>query len=703
MFSGKTIKGIKILKGMTALSLLLAILSFFIILGLSVNMVEAKRGPPKEVEPVIYNGINYTASHEKMGYVEAFNNTTGKKLWEIKVYDVKIDPNMEADVQWIFITNLSIVNGKLIVINEAGVIYEIDMPDAPHVAFSPSSAVKVAFNSSQEFSVNVSDIDDDLILAPSTIQLYLENFGSSQEYVDNNVTLLKEGYILSFDSADQISIPDKDGNWSNVIRIANFSLYKNGEVVKKSNLTAGEFFYYNKTMDGREYTIIEFKVDGIFNWGEGYLVQLRSFHQYSNGTGGQEIPAEITGVPPSEEWNRTFRGKDGYEEKMSVQQTGDGGYFLARSYISADWSGTDIWLNRTDAAGNELWNKTLFEDNAQVYAIQQTADNGFAVAGNKRRYSYSDSIRNAWLLKIGPDGHEQWNRTFGRDYDDTVSFISQKRDGGYILAGFRGEIGQGIWLIRTDPNGNNLRDKTRGRTSYFYEMNSFQQTADGGFIMTGRANRDFYGYYDAKLIKLDPNGNEQWNKTFGGKYDDRAFSVRQTGDGGYILAGMTELYGHDAWLIKTDPNGSEQWNRTFYVAGGGSEALDVQQTQDGYILAGRRISSYGHDALLIKTDSNGNELWSKKFGGERDDEVSYVRQTGDGGYILAGSTTSYGAGSVNAWLVKVGGEAVEPTKIPTASPTRTSTVIPTEKAPGFEAFLAITILLAICVVWRKKR
>ncbi len=549
-----------------------------------------------------------------------------------------------------------------------------------------------------------------MILAPRFIQLTLENFGSSQEYVDNNVTLLKEGYILSFDSADQISIPDKDGNWSNVIRIANFSLYKNGEVAKKSNLTAGEFFYYNKTMDGREYTIIEFKVDGIFNWGEGYLVQLRSFHQYSDGTGGQEIPAEITGVPPSEEWNRTFRGKDGNEEKMSVQQTGDGGYFLARSYISADWSGTDIWLNRTDAGGNELWNKTLFEDTAQVYAIQQTADNGFAVAGNKRRYSYNGSIRNAWLLKIDPDGDEQWNRTFGRDYDDTVSFISQKRDGGYILAGFTGEIGQGIWLIRTDPNGKNLRDKTRGRTSYLYEMNSFQQTADGGFIMTGRANRDFYGYYDAKLIKLDPNGNEQWNKTFGGKYDDRAFSVRQTGDGGYILAGMTELYGHDAWLIKTDPNGSEQWNRTFYVRGG-SEELDVQQTQDGYILAGRKISygrNDGNDALLIKTDSNGNERWRKTFGGERDDEVSYVRQTGDGGYILAGTTRSYGSGGKEAWLIKVGGAPVQTSKAPTASPiltgvpTGTHKVSPTEKAAGFEAALAITILLAVYIAGRKK-
>lgn len=119
--------GNKFLKTKEKVILISIILSLFIIMGCSLNTVEAKRGPPKEVEPVIYNGIKYTAPHEKMGYVEAFNNTTGEKLREIKVYDVKIDPNMETDVQLIFIANLSIVNGKLIVINEAGVKDEIDI------------------------------------------------------------------------------------------------------------------------------------------------------------------------------------------------------------------------------------------------------------------------------------------------------------------------------------------------------------------------------------------------------------------------------------------------------------------------------------------------------------------------------------------------------------------------------------------------
>ena len=106
---------------------ILAVVFLFIFLGLQCNMVEAKRLPPQEVEPVIYNGVKYTATHEKMGYVEAWDIKTGKKLWEKKVYDVKIDPHMEADVQWVFITNLSIKDGKLIVVNENGDRYEIDI------------------------------------------------------------------------------------------------------------------------------------------------------------------------------------------------------------------------------------------------------------------------------------------------------------------------------------------------------------------------------------------------------------------------------------------------------------------------------------------------------------------------------------------------------------------------------------------------
>ena len=187
---------------------------------------------------------------------------------------------------------------------------------------------------------------------------------------------------------------------------------------------------------------------------------------------------------------------------------------------------------------------------------------------------------------------------------------------------------------------------------------SVQQTEDGGYILAGQTWSYGAGGCDVWLIKTDPNGSELWNKTFGGSSPDYAYSIDQTEDGGYILAGYTESFGaggFDVWLIKTDTNGYELWNKTF---GGGTSnemARAVQQTTDGgYILAGYKGSNglESLDVWLIKTDTNGYELWNKTIGGSDKDYATSAQQTTDGGYILAGKTMSYGAGYTNVWLIK---------------------------------------------------
>jgi len=234
-------------------------------------------------------------------------------------------------------------------------------------------------------------------------------------------------------------------------------------------------------------------------------------------------------------------------------------------------------------------------------------------------------------------------------------------------------------LIKTDSSGNEDWNMTFGGISYDRGF-SVQQTNDDGYIITGYTvsyDADDTGC-DVLLVKTDSNGIEEWHQTFGGtgipnKFD-MGYSVQQTSDGGYIIAGDTEIYfvaKSDFLLIKTDSNGNEEWNRTF----GGSAAdrgRSVKQTNDGgYIITGW-TSSFGEgdpDFWLIKTDSSGNEDWNHKYGfGENSGDWGYsVQQTNDGGYIIAGATMPDGwilTGSkapntvegTDVWLIKIAGE-----------------------------------------------
>lgn len=256
----------------------------------------------------------------------------------------------------------------------------------------------------------------------------------------------------------------------------------------------------------------------------------------------------------------------------------------------------------------------------------------------------------------------EWTRTYGGTNDDSAEWVIQTVDGGYAIAGHTYSYSSGVvdaWLIKTDSAGQLQWNKAYGGTGGDY-IKSVVQTNDGGYVLAGITSSLGVGQDDFWLVKTDSGGETLWSKAFGGAGLDWAYVVIQTSDGGYMLAGVTNSSGAgscDAWLVKTDSAGTMQWNRTY----GGTdyeEARSVVQIGDGgYVFAGS-TSSYGagdYDFWLVKTDSNGNMQWNKTYGGISTENPSSVVQTKDGGYALAGQMVTRGSGispNDDFWLVK---------------------------------------------------
>ena len=355
-------------------------------------------------------------------------------------------------------------------------------------------------------------------------------------------------------------------------------------------------------------------------------------------------------LQPPETWNKTFGGimtDTGY----FVQQTLDGG-FIVVGETNAPMG--DVYLIKTDANGNKQWDKTYMSGTG--ICVQQTTDGGYIITGQ------TPGISDALLIKTDSNGVEQWNNTFGAGKYDFGHSVQQTTDGGYILAGaytYMGPPGTwDAWLIKTDSNGIMQWDQKFGGAYSDYAY-SVQQTTDGGYILAGSTDPT-NSNVEVYLIKTDSSGVATWTKTFGGANTDIGQSVKQTTDGGYIVTGWTDSIGAgltDVYLIKTDSSGIATWTKTF---GGANydDSRSVWQTSDGgYIIAGSTLS-FGagfSDVYLIKTDVTGNEQWNETLGGIQNDYGYCAQETTDGGYIIAGETSSYGAGSSDVWLIKIGG------------------------------------------------
>ena len=288
----------------------------------------------------------------------------------------------------------------------------------------------------------------------------------------------------------------------------------------------------------------------------------------------------------------------------------------------------------------------------------QTNDDGYLVAGNTSLLG--DNYSNVLMLKVDHTGEQVWRKDYTYSSNDRVNTVIELEDGSLVMAGFstsNTNSSKDLLIMRTDSEGNiewqSLYGDTRDEIA-----NSISSASDGGFIIAGEITNENTGNSSCYLLKVNNNGEFEWDRSFGGSLNDQGFFLISANDGGFVITGVTRSQNDssgDLWLIKVNNTGEILWEKTF-----GGENFEsgrsLQQTSDeGYIIVGQ-TESFGNgnsDAYLLKTDSQGNEIWSRTYGGSGTDQGRYVVETLDQGYIISGYTDSYGSmGGFNFWLIK---------------------------------------------------
>ncbi|MCC6720859.1 MAG: T9SS type A sorting domain-containing protein [Bacteroidia bacterium] len=336
----------------------------------------------------------------------------------------------------------------------------------------------------------------------------------------------------------------------------------------------------------------------------------------------------------------------------------------------------NIHLTNLYAQANIEWQK-CYGGSVLDYAndIKQTFEGGYIVTGysnsNDSNVSGNHGSEDYWVVKLKSTGAIQWQKSLGGISSDISTHIIQAKDRGFVIVGnassndddISGNHGsKDLWVVKLTYSGALDWQKCYGGSNDESAW-EIQQTLDSGYIITGftKSNDgDVYGNhgeFDFWVIKISSNGVLQWQKCIGGAFDDVAYSIQQTNDSGYIVAGSTlsnngDVSGNhgstDAWIVKLNSIGNIQWQKCY-----GGDLADVissiQQTSDGgYISSGSTASSNydvagyigGGDFWVLKLDSAGNIQWQKCLGGTQSETSYSLTQTIGGAYVFTGFTTS---------------------------------------------------------------
>ena len=329
------------------------------------------------------------------------------------------------------------------------------------------------------------------------------------------------------------------------------------------------------------------------------------------------------------------------------------------------------------------WNK-YYGGNHEEYLSDMipTADNGFILAGSS--LSGKSGIKNSlnfggldyWIWKMDEFGEKEWEKSYGGKQDDWLSKIIKTRDGGYLLVGTSSSnigfdkkedaIGENdIWVLKISAMGVEQWQKTLGGRGN--EKNpTIVPTKDGYLVgassnsaINGNKTIENFGNYDYWILKLNLDGEIQWQNAFGGVYYDELISIVSSNDDGFIIAGNSnsEISGNktekteglsDYWILKIDSNGLVKWQKTYGSVKDESLSEIIATKDKGYIIAGssnafEKSNELNTNFHLINIDEDGTIKWEENYDYGTVDLITTIISNQNNTYTLGG----YSKGAYN--------------------------------------------------------
>ncbi|RMB58605.1 hypothetical protein EAX61_09925 [Dokdonia sinensis] len=419
----------------------------------------------------------------------------------------------------------------------------------------------------------------------------------------------------------------------------------------------------------------------------------------TDDNGSTEEPVDMLEVA----FIKTYGGSQA-DSFRDVIATSDGGFATLGFSQSVDGDIIDnseqvnmYWMVKTDTEGAIQWSKTYGGNNDdRGQKLIQTQDGGYALAGFAQSsdgdITSNEGFYDQWVVKLDASGNVQWERNFGFSGSDQANAIVQTSDGGYFVAGFldvsasdgegndgRHGVGE-FWVHKLDANGNLIWRRFFGGSNND-RANDVVATTDGGVIMVGSSESDDFditnpkGSYDFWAVKIDSNGNLQWQKNYGGSETDTAYAITTTADGNYIIAGdtrsadgdITNFKGTaDVWIVKINNQGDLIWEKT--LGGTGFDAArDIIPQGNGFVITGASRSEDGDitenkgqsDIWVAQLDADGDVQWQKTLGGSGLDFGYGAAVSQNGSIMIAGDGNSNDQditgsnGSIDGLLIKI--------------------------------------------------